>query len=152
MAAWLSSRASLLAFVAVLGVASAVDHAKFRTCSQTGFCRRRRNAEIARGYVVAPSSVSTASGAVNAQLHGGPFGVALSLSLQAYASGSVRVRVVETNPLHGARWEPSDILEKDIAPAPLKAITAAGGWRSESSSKVKGSEFWSGGERFESGQ
>ena len=27
-----------------------------------------------------------------------------------------------------------------------------GGWRSESSSKVKGSDFWSGGERLESGQ
>ena len=30
----------------------AVDHAKFRTCSQTGFCRRRRSAQAKRENAV----------------------------------------------------------------------------------------------------
>ena len=115
-------RALLIA--ALFGVAWGVDHAKFRTCEQTGFCRRRRSAEIARGYVVPPASVQSASGTVTAQLHGGPFGVALSLSIQALASGPVRMRVVETNPLHGPRWEPADILEPNLEPVTLQPLTS----------------------------
>ena len=87
-----------------------VDHAKFRTCEKTGFCRRHRTA-AAHPYVVAPGSLVLGErGAVSAQLHGGPFGVALTLDLLAFTCGVARMRITETKPLHGPRWEPDDIL------------------------------------------
>ena len=101
--------------LSLLAAASAVDHAKFRTCQQTGFCRRHRASQVHRPYVVAPNSLQVdAAGTVEGQLHGGPFGVSLTLKLLGYADGLARLRVTETNPLHGPRWEPDDILEKDL--------------------------------------
>ena len=102
----------------------AVDHAKFRTCSQTGFCRRHRSVDPPRGYVIAPESIVASDGGLQMKLHGGPFGAPLTLSLHAYDSGVARLRVVETTPLHGPRWEPNDILEP-LTSAPLTEVTAA---------------------------
>ena len=54
------------------------------------------------------------------QLHGGPFGVPLTLRLLAYTCGVARLRITETNPLHGPRWEPTDILEEGLEGALLR--------------------------------
>ena len=109
-----SARMRVLALVSLLAAAYAVDHSKFRTCASTSFCRRHRGHKPPRGYVIAPGSVSLAAGTVTASLHGGPFGVALALTVRAYASGVIRLRITEAAPLHGPRWEPDDIL---ISPA-----------------------------------
>jgi hypothetical protein len=87
-----------------------VDHSKFRTCQQTNFCVRKRTAEPGRSYLVGPHSVSLSSNALTAELHGGPWGVPLTLQLFAYDTGVARMRITETKPLHGPRWEPDDIL------------------------------------------
>ena len=87
-----------------------VDHSKFRTCSQTNFCVRKRTAEPGRSYLVGPQSVSLSSNALTAELHGGPWGVPLTLQLFAYDTGVARMRITESKPLHGPRWEPDDIL------------------------------------------
>ena len=115
---------ALLALVAALG---AVDHAKFRTCQQTGFCRRHRGTELPHPYVVAPGSlvIDGGSGEVTGTLHGGPFGVSLSLRLIAYDCGAARLRITEAHPLNGPRWEPNDILESGLTPAPLKLVDAS---------------------------
>ena len=78
-------------------------------------------------YLVAPNSLSVSqwSGDVTAKLHGGPFGVSLNLQLIAYTCGVVRMRIVETAPLHGPRWEPQDILESSMKTAPLRLMDAA---------------------------
>ena len=84
------------ALLLLLGAAAVgVDHAKFRTCQQTGFCRRRRTADTHHPYVVAPGSLSldAATGAVRGRLHGGPFGVSLTLDVLAYVGGTARLRV-----------------------------------------------------------
>ena len=108
---------------ALLPIAAGVDHAKFRTCQQTGFCRRHRVSELPHPYVVAPGSLKLdSSGAVMGALHGGPFGVSLTLTLVAYGCGAARLRITETQPLHGARWEPTDILETDLQPVPLSPV------------------------------
>ena len=120
----------LLRVCLLLGLFAAseqVDHAKFRTCAQTGFCRRHRVSELPHPYVVAPGSLAVdgSSGEVTGTLHGGPFGVSLSLRLIAYDSGAARLRITESNPLHGPRWEPDDILEAGLKTTPLKAVGAA---------------------------
>ena len=58
-----SERAAIGLFAALLlatafDVASAVDHAKFRTCQQTGFCRRHLKSDKPHPYVVAPNSLT----------------------------------------------------------------------------------------------
>ena len=117
---------SLATLFAALHVGLAVDHSKFRTCAKTGFCRRRRNPEKHHGYVVAPTSLSlSTAGTVTGTLHGGEFGVSLTLTLQAYASGASRLRITETNPLHGPRWEPNDILEPELLTTPLRSVGVA---------------------------
>jgi len=117
-------RCVTLGVIVLLAPVTCVDHHKFRTCSQTSFCRRRRPATPAREYVISPSSFALdASGRLSAQLHGGPYGVPLSLSLETYASGAVRLRIVESSPLHGPRWEPNDILLPQ-AHAPLRLVGA----------------------------
>ncbi len=117
----------LTIFFAIAHIGLAVDHGKFRTCAKTGFCRRRRNADTHHGYVVAPNSLSLSAdgGALTGTLHGGEFGVSLTLTLQAYASGASRLRITETHPLHGPRWEPNDILEPELPVTPLRAVDAA---------------------------
>jgi alpha 1,3-glucosidase len=113
------------ALIALCVPAAAVDHAKFRTCDKTAFCRRHRGAEATRPWVVAPgSAVLDASGRVSAQLHGGPSGVPLTLELLGYQSGTFRLRITETKPLHGPRWEPNDILV-DPAAAKMVALDAS---------------------------
>ena len=119
----LTRSASTALLLVLLGSSSAVDHAKFRTCQQTGFCRRHRGSELPHPYVVAPGSLALdSSGAVTGRLHGGPFGVSLTLRLVAYTCGASRLRITETNPLHGPRWEPTDILEAGLQHTPLHAV------------------------------
>ncbi|KAL1504554.1 hypothetical protein AB1Y20_010954 [Prymnesium parvum] len=104
---------------------AAVDHAKFRTCAKTGFCRRHRDAPPSRAFLIAPASLQlTPHGVLAAQLHGGPFGVPLNLTLEAYSCGVLRLRAVEASPLHGARWEAEDLLEPSLRPAALTPIDA----------------------------
>ena len=93
----------------------AVDHSKFRTCAQTNFCVRKRTAEPGRAYVVGPSSISLSSNTLSAELHGGPWGVPLTLQVLAYDTGVARMRITETKPLHGPRWEPDDILLDQVS-------------------------------------
>ena len=92
-----------------------VDHSKFRTCQQTNFCVRKRTAEPGRAYLVGPQSVSLTSNVLSAELHGGPWGVPLTLQLFAYDTGVARMRITETRPLHGPRWEPDDILLDQVS-------------------------------------
>ncbi len=102
-----------------------VDRAKFRTCDQTGFCRRHRHEVPNHKYVVAPGTFLLHSdGVLRAELHGGPFGVPLALQVSAFTCGVVRMRITELNPLHGPRWEPSDILEDGLALDSLRELDA----------------------------
>jgi len=118
-------RARAVVFVGLFAAASAVDHAKFRTCEKTSFCRRHRKAEAARQFLIPPGSASVdSSGRVSAQLHGGPHGVPLTLELAGFESGAFRLRLTETKPLHGPRWEPDDIL-MDPPSAQLVALEAS---------------------------
>ena len=113
-------------FALLFGLAVGVDHSKFRTCDKTHFCRTKRHAPPSRGHVIAPGSVALAEGKVTAQLHGGPYGVPLTLELIAYDTGVARLRITETTPLNGPRWEPQDILlEQTVVPLQPMAADAS---------------------------
>ena len=110
--------------LAVALLALGVDHSKFRTCETTSFCKRNRTPQQqSRRYLVAPNSVNLdQNGQIHAQLHGGPYAKPLNLNIRAYASGVVRMRILEENPMRH-RWEPDDILlEQD--PANLERLQA----------------------------
>ena len=92
------------AFSLVFALVIAVDRTKFKTCGQNSFCRRHRNAERGRQYLVSGLKLD-GEGIATGELKGGPNDVPLSLSVQFYTNGISRVRVTEKNPLHGPRWE-----------------------------------------------
>ena len=82
----------------------AVDRSKFRTCQDTLFCRSFRHPP-SREYAVIPGSLlaDEAQGVVKCSLSDD-----LHLSLQALASGTVRLKISEVK--DGERWKPLDIL------------------------------------------
>ena len=89
----------------------AVDHSKFRTCAQTNFCVRKRTAEPGRAYVVGPSSISLSSNTLSAELHGGPWGVPLTLQVLAYDTGvAAGADVVVFTELTVTGYPPEDLL------------------------------------------
>jgi alpha 1,3-glucosidase len=115
-----------LAVVCLLVATEAVDRSKFRTCQQTSFCRRWRNTnDRGRPYLVGSKTVQEGEGRVNAELHGGPSNVQLSLDIRFYTSGASRVRIEEKAPLNGKRWEPNDIvMEHNLQPAAFRSLAA----------------------------
>ena len=70
-------------------------------------------------------TVQEGEGRVNAELHGGPSNVQLSLDIRFYTSGASRVRIEEKAPLNGKRWEPNDIvMEHNLQPAAFRSLAA----------------------------
>ena len=53
-------------------ITNAVDKSKFRTCDQTGFCRRHRKHQPKSHYRVDHGSIKKETGRVKATLVGGP--------------------------------------------------------------------------------
>jgi len=105
----------LVALLLTTTLTHAVDQTKFRTCTQTGFCRRHRNKAPANAYTAALLS-SNPNEPYKFLLHPGKGYTQthpnLSLTVDPLSNGAVRVRVQENNPAT-ARWESSDILLPD---------------------------------------
>lgn len=118
---WRSVRVFAFLVLALLG-ALAVDRSKFRTCKDTGFCRRHRDREPWT-YTVDPASVRMDAGVVTAQIVGGPEGSpALDLQISVTTAGAPRVRVTEPF----KRWEADDILlEAATTPVPVNLLGAS---------------------------
>lgn len=96
----------------LLYTTNAVDQTKFRTCTQTGFCRRHRNKVPSNTYTAALTS-SSPDAPYKFLLHPSKGYTSthpnLSLTIDPLSNGAVRVRVQENNP-ETSRWESSDIL------------------------------------------
>ncbi|XXQ35577.1 Glucosidase II subunit alpha [Plasmodiophora brassicae] len=87
---------AVLAVACLLGVGDAVDQGKFRTCAQTGFCRRLRDAETLGPWNVDVQSV--AADVDNAALSAvlvDPKGTRVQMKVQVYVNNVVRVTVDE---------------------------------------------------------
>eukprot|EP00002_Diphylleia_rotans_P014810 TRINITY_DN287_c0_g2_i1.p1 TRINITY_DN287_c0_g2~~TRINITY_DN287_c0_g2_i1.p1 ORF type:complete len:902 (+),score=170.73 TRINITY_DN287_c0_g2_i1:48-2753(+) len=93
-------------FIAFLCVCSSlcVDRSKFRTCEQTGFCKRNRQLQAnppSASYAVLPNSVSLAEqeGRFDAIVADGRSGDLLTLRIQTLENGVFRFTLKEKEPL-----------------------------------------------------
>jgi alpha 1,3-glucosidase len=69
------------------------------------------------------TTMTTTAGAVSGELVGGP--APLNFQILMYTNGVARTRIVEKKPLHGARWQPDDIvLEDKLQPAQFRSLKA----------------------------
>jgi len=96
----------LLGLFALLGLVNGVDRSKFRTCETSSFCRRHRGVSSEPELrVVLPSVRVDGKGVVTAELSAAvPGSPPFELSLQAFATGAVRMRVLERGDMP-PRWE-----------------------------------------------
>jgi len=105
----------LLLLLSLLTTASfAVDQTKFRTCSQTGFCKRHRSHTPVNTYTIAPATITpvpTAPNTYHTRLHPSISSLhpSLLLTIAPLATGAFNVRVVEDNTVT-PRWESKDIV------------------------------------------
>ena len=95
-------------------LAESVDRSKFRTCGNTGFCKRYRSHKPSSHFHVDVSTLNRKNpNRVTAILSGGPHeSVPLDLSIIFYASGVSRVRVTEAK----TRWQPPDVILEEQMP------------------------------------
>ena len=109
-------RLLILYIITTLTVVQSVDRKKFRTCGQTGFCRRNRGNVPKIKFKV--SSIDTNDGtSFKADLlpvhvaHGLSHYHPLKMNIEVYDNMVVRVRVVEDyTKIQPARYENSDVL------------------------------------------
>ena len=118
------ARLAAVLFVAVCALLPqdglSVDKHKFRTCAQTGFCRRHRHKVPQTQYTITHvgGMDKKTHGPLSAVLHGGA--VPLTLELSFLGSGICRTRV--TDPAK-PRWEVPDVIEP-IAVASRRVLAA----------------------------
>mmetsp|Transcript_10527 Transcript_10527/g.27890 ORF Transcript_10527/g.27890 Transcript_10527/m.27890 type:complete len:1009 (+) Transcript_10527:124-3150(+) len=103
----LRGRAGLLLFFWILTGSEAVDRSKFRTCQQGSFCRRfkawiqRPGLETPIWSVLPETKDSLLDGGLGFKVkHTHEEAAHLMLKINAYASGVVRMRLGEIDPLH----------------------------------------------------
>lgn len=119
--------AGLCVLAAWLQPIAAVDRTKFRTCEQGSFCRRfkkwiqRPGREEALWSVLPDTRGKSADGAQTFKVkHKGEADPHLLLTLNLYASGMVRMRLSEIDPLHTRYVIPAGDCISDPAPAPAE--------------------------------
>ena len=99
----------LIILIVILTTINAVDRSKFRTCSDTGFCRKYRDNKTIVDkykYELDTSSVSQQDGYIHGKVTSSITGDKLNLYITILSSGSVRMKITENN----NRWQPSEIL------------------------------------------
>lgn len=115
--------AAILSVIFCLG--ASVDRGNFKTCQQSGFCKRQRNVpENQSPYFVNPNSVELSLSKVKMILDSkSPKSVPLSLTLHILADGMLRIRADEANPLEKRYEIPmGDVLVSEPAEENFKML------------------------------
>lgn len=112
----------MVLFVSLPAVSHGVDRSKFRTCADTGFCRRHRGATPLPGTEARLDMGSIAQ--KDGQLLGRVIAGAISLRLliSVCRGGAVRVKITEDED----RWAPLDILTPEALEAGEFTLLSAG--------------------------
>ncbi|XP_077522334.1 glucosidase 2 subunit alpha isoform X7 [Amblyomma americanum] len=105
----------------VLGHVSLVDRGNFKTCNDSGFCKRNRNTKPGESpySVQLPTVKSTSPSRVEAEVINTKNGVVLKLELIALEEGVLRMRLNEATSAV-ARFEPKEALLDNIQESDLK--------------------------------
>jgi alpha 1,3-glucosidase len=108
--------------LAIANPAAAVDKSKFRTCQDTGFCRRYRRHKSQSHYRIDASSIKKNAASITATIVGGPSeALPLPFELSFYDSGVARARIVDPAK---DRWQPPDVvLTKNLHPTKYAITT-----------------------------
>ncbi|XP_029842481.2 neutral alpha-glucosidase AB isoform X2 [Ixodes scapularis] len=110
----------LLVLFVVLGHVSLVDRSNFKTCNDSGFCKRNRNMKPGESpYQVQLSTIKVLGGRVEADVVNSRNGVVLRLQLIALEEGVLRMRLDEPN-AQVARFEPKEALADNIREDSIK--------------------------------
>ena len=102
--------------------AEAVDRSKFRTCADTGFCRRHRGAAAVHTYRVEGGSLRVSRDVIEGRISGstGAHSGELKLQITICESDAIRIKISEEKP----RWQPLDLLMPDgVKPSATKSFT-----------------------------
>ncbi|XP_061200430.1 neutral alpha-glucosidase AB [Neopsephotus bourkii] len=115
--------AALLCAALCLGAALAVDRSNFKTCEQSGFCRRQRGLSPGQSpYRALLESLQLGPDAARMQLINEATKVPLLLELWGLQGNMTRIRIKELNPLR-PRFEVPDVL---VAEPPVERLAVTG--------------------------
>uniref|UniRef100_A0A8B9G4A4 Neutral alpha-glucosidase AB n=1 Tax=Amazona collaria TaxID=241587 RepID=A0A8B9G4A4_9PSIT len=115
--------AALLCAALCLGAALAVDRSNFKTCEQSGFCRRQRGLSPGQSpYRALLESLQLGPDAARIQLINEATKVPLLLELWGLQGNMTRIRIKELNPLR-PRFEVPDVL---VAEPPVERLAVTG--------------------------
>ncbi|KAK0397094.1 hypothetical protein QR680_001980 [Steinernema hermaphroditum] len=101
----------LVFLLSVLALSSAVDRSNFKTCDQSGFCKRHRNPATKVEYAVIGDSVKINETSVNAVLKSAEN--ELHLSVLFLEDSTIRVLIDENANALRARYQPLDALARE---------------------------------------
>ncbi|KAM9510767.1 neutral alpha-glucosidase AB isoform 1-T1 [Guaruba guarouba] len=114
---------ALLCAALYLGAALAVDRSNFKTCEQSGFCRRQRGLSPGQSpYRALLESLQLGPDAARIQLINEATKVPLLLELWGLQGNMTRIRIKELNPLR-PRFEVPDVL---VAEPPVERLEVTG--------------------------
>ncbi|XP_033927555.1 neutral alpha-glucosidase AB isoform X2 [Melopsittacus undulatus] len=115
--------AALLCAALCIGAAIAVDRSNFKTCEQSGFCRRQRGLSPGQSpYRALLESLQLGPDAARIQLINEATKVPLLLELWGLRGNMSRIRIKELNPLR-PRFEVPDVL---VAEPPVERLAVSG--------------------------
>ncbi|KAM4643584.1 neutral alpha-glucosidase AB isoform 3-T3 [Amazona ochrocephala] len=115
--------AALLCAALCLGAALAVDRSNFKTCEQSGFCRRQRGLSPGHSpYRALLESLQLGPDAARIQLINEATKVPLLLELWGLQGNMTRIRIKELNPLR-PRFEVPDVL---VGEPPVERLAVTG--------------------------
>lgn len=113
---------STLAVLLAPEQASAVDRSKFKSCSQSGFCKRTRATQPGESsYKVLPDTMHLTSTSLETLVEDTSSGVKFKLTLRGQADNTFRLQINEAYPLK-PRFEVPLVLVTDPEPAPLSVL------------------------------
>lgn len=105
-----------------LSLVLSVDRSKFRTCEQTGFCKRNRNLqEGSSQHFLRASSIQVSSSSFSAELHHPSFEAnPLILTVSCYQNGIFRTSIDEKHSNIKKRWHIQEVLMERVLSSTLK--------------------------------
>lgn len=116
---------TILVFVAIVSlvqIATAVDRSNFKTCEQSGFCKRHRNFKPDEPeFMVKSDTVKIENGHLSGQCENTKNSVLFSLDMYLLKDNRIRFRVNELNPMK-ERFEVKDVIIDDLTQEKFKII------------------------------